>query len=66
MATGTESLTARGVAQLGWQRRAQRLAPPTLNSPELPGWLGAGLDLDFPAPHMREGRAGAARVGRDW
>lgn len=50
MAPGAEALTARGVAQLGWQRRAQLLAPPTLDSLELPGWLGARLDLDFQCP----------------
>jgi hypothetical protein len=66
VAPGAEALTARGVAQLGWRRRAQLLAPPILDSLELPGWLGAGQDLDFPAPQMREARAGAARVGRDW
>lgn len=65
MAPGAEALTARGVAQLGWQRRAQLLAPPTLDSLELPGWLGARLDLDFPVPQMREASAGAARIGRD-
>lgn len=66
MALGAEALTARGVARLGWQRRAQLLAPPTLDSLEPPGCLGARLDFGFPAPLMSEARTGAARVGSDW
>lgn len=67
MALGAGTLTARGVALSGWQRRAQLLAPPTLDSLEPPGWLGARLDFAFPAPPlMSEARAGAARVGSHW
>lgn len=68
MALGAGTLTtARGVALSGWQRRAQLLAPPTLDSLEPPGWLGARLDFGFPAPPLLlEARAGAARVGSHW
>lgn len=60
MALGAEALTARGVAVLGWQRRAQLLAPPTLDSLESPGWLGAGLDFGFPAPLNVGGESGSS------
>lgn len=67
MALGAGTLTARGVALSGWQRRAQLLAPPILDSLEPPGWLGAWLDFGFPAPpFLLEARAGAARVGSHW